>query len=113
MNENSPENLRKFLESDDPAMVRMGLSMAKGIEYKVALEDIRIFREMNKFIPEFLILVEENNLLDEPLPIWITHEKYHFNDPEPFWERVALIRRLISACTHVVEPGNNRPPCII
>jgi HEAT repeat protein len=30
MTENSPENLRKFLESDDPAMVRMGLSMAKG-----------------------------------------------------------------------------------
>jgi HEAT repeat protein len=26
----SPENLRKFLESDDPAMVIMGLSMAKG-----------------------------------------------------------------------------------
>jgi len=26
----SPENLRKFIESDDPAMVRMGLSMAKG-----------------------------------------------------------------------------------
>ena len=26
----SPENLRKFLESDDPAMVKMGLSMAKG-----------------------------------------------------------------------------------
>lgn len=26
----SPENLRKFLENDDPAMVRMGLSMAKG-----------------------------------------------------------------------------------
>ena len=25
----SPENLRKFLESDDPALVRMGLSMAK------------------------------------------------------------------------------------
>ena len=24
------ENLRKFLESDDPALVRMGLSMAKG-----------------------------------------------------------------------------------
>ena len=27
----SPENLRKFLESDDPALVRMGLSMAKGM----------------------------------------------------------------------------------
>ena len=26
----SPENLRKFLKSDDLAMVRMGLSMAKG-----------------------------------------------------------------------------------
>ena len=26
----SPENLRKFLESDDPAMVIMGLSMSKG-----------------------------------------------------------------------------------
>ena len=26
----SPENLRKFLESEDPAMVMMGLSMAKG-----------------------------------------------------------------------------------
>ena len=31
MTENtSPENLRKFLESDDPAMIMMGLSMAKG-----------------------------------------------------------------------------------
>ena len=28
----SPENLRKFLESDDPALVMMGLSMAKGTE---------------------------------------------------------------------------------
>ena len=27
----SPENLRKFLESDDPAMVMMGASMLKGI----------------------------------------------------------------------------------
>ena len=26
----SPENLRKFLESDDPGLVRIGLSMAKG-----------------------------------------------------------------------------------
>ena len=27
----SPENLRKFLESDDPAPVQMGASMLKGI----------------------------------------------------------------------------------
>ena len=30
--ENAPENLRKFLESNDPALVLMGLSMAKGSE---------------------------------------------------------------------------------
>ena len=30
MTEDTPENLRKFLESDDPSMVQMGLSMAKG-----------------------------------------------------------------------------------
>lgn len=29
--DNSPDNLRKFLESDDPAMVMMGLEMAKGV----------------------------------------------------------------------------------
>ena len=28
----SPENLRKFLESDDPAMRLMGISMAKGVD---------------------------------------------------------------------------------
>ena len=39
-NENSPENLRKFLESDDPAMVQMGLSMAKGIDYDVTIDEI-------------------------------------------------------------------------
>ena len=30
MTEDSSDNLRKFLESDDPAMVMMGLAMAKG-----------------------------------------------------------------------------------
>jgi hypothetical protein len=33
MTENtSPKKLRKFLESDDPALVRMGLSMVKNID---------------------------------------------------------------------------------
>ena len=31
MTDTSPKNLRKFLESDDPALVRMGISMAKGM----------------------------------------------------------------------------------
>ena len=34
----SPENLRKFLESDDPALVMMGLSMAKGIDCPVEIK---------------------------------------------------------------------------
>lgn len=37
----SPENLRKFLESSDPALVRMGISMAKGSGVKVTVEDIQ------------------------------------------------------------------------
>ena len=39
----SPENLRKFLESDDPAMVRMGLSMAKGAGVEVTVKDLEHF----------------------------------------------------------------------
>ncbi len=30
----SPENLRKFLESDDPAMVLVGASLLKGVVEK-------------------------------------------------------------------------------
>ena len=37
MTDNTPENLRKFLKSDDPAMVRMGISMAEGLD-KYAVE---------------------------------------------------------------------------
>ena len=52
-NENSPENLRKFLESDDPALVRMGIAMAKGAEIEVKAEDIenilKIYYSKNKF----------------------------------------------------------------
>ena len=36
----SPENLRKFLKSDDLALVRMGISMAKGIGKVLTLKDI-------------------------------------------------------------------------
>ncbi len=41
----SPENLRKFLESDDPAMRRMGLSMAKGAGVEVTVEDLGRIRD--------------------------------------------------------------------
>jgi hypothetical protein len=36
----SPENLRKFLESDDPAMVRMGISLAKGAGVEITVKDL-------------------------------------------------------------------------
>ena len=39
----SPENLRKFLESDDPAMVLMGLSMAKGAGVEITVKDLECF----------------------------------------------------------------------
>ena len=39
----SPENLRKFLESDDPAMVRMGISLAKGTGVEITIKDLEHF----------------------------------------------------------------------
>ena len=36
----APENLRKFLESDDPALVRMGISLAKGAGVPEDLYDL-------------------------------------------------------------------------
>jgi len=36
----SPENLRKFLESDDPAIQLMGISLAKGIKYPEDIQPI-------------------------------------------------------------------------
>ena len=39
----SPENLRKFLESDDPALVRMGIAMAKGAGVEVTVKDLERF----------------------------------------------------------------------
>ena len=41
----SPENLRKFLESDDPAMVRMGIAMAKGAGVEVTVKDLERIRD--------------------------------------------------------------------
>ena len=41
----SPENLRKFLESDDPALVRMGISLAKGAGITLSWNDLEPFLE--------------------------------------------------------------------
>jgi HEAT repeat protein len=39
----SPENLRKFLESDDPSLVMMGISLAKGAGVEVTIKDLERF----------------------------------------------------------------------
>ena len=39
----SPENLRKFLNSDDPAMARMGISMAKATGIEGTFKDLEHF----------------------------------------------------------------------
>jgi hypothetical protein len=44
----SPENLRKFLDSDDPAMVRMGITMAKGMDMEVTIKDLKHFLNLDE-----------------------------------------------------------------
>ena len=39
----SPKNLRKFLENEDPAIVRMGISLAKGAGVEVTIKDLERF----------------------------------------------------------------------
>ena len=65
----SPENLRKFLESDDPAMVRMGLSMAKGMNVKVTLKDLEHFlkSEDTETIKAGIMLADEAGVGDEAM----------------------------------------------
>jgi HEAT repeat protein len=65
----SPENLRKFLESDDPAMVRMGLSMAKGTGVKVTVKDLEHFlkNEDIETIKTGVMLADEADIGDEAM----------------------------------------------
>ena len=59
-NKNSPENLRKFLESDDPALVRMGLSMAKVIDLSENLKG-----HLNLSLAERLWVIMKSNPIEE------------------------------------------------
>ena len=75
----SPENLRKFLESDDPAMVRMGISLAKGAGVKVTVKDLERFLKSKdvETIKTGIMLADEAGVGDEamemlcePLVFW-------------------------------------------
>jgi HEAT repeat protein len=65
----SPENLRKFLESDDPAMVRMGISLAKGAGVEVTAEDLKHFLKSEEVetIKTGIMLADEAGVGDEAM----------------------------------------------
>ena len=44
----SPENLRKFLKSDDPELVGMGILMAKGMDVEVTIKDLEHFLDRER-----------------------------------------------------------------
>ena len=57
----SPENLRKFLESDDPALVMMGLSMSKGIDHHTFVQTLQRVLTENIFDNSELNFVFQRN----------------------------------------------------
>ena len=63
----SPENLRKFLESDDPALVRMGISLAKGAGVEVTIKDLDHFLKSGNLetVKTGLMLADEAGIGDE------------------------------------------------
>ena len=67
----SPENLRKFLESDDPAMVRMGISLAKGAGVEVTVKDLERFLKSDDIetIKTGVMLANEAGIGDEAMEI--------------------------------------------
>jgi len=83
-NENSPENLRKFLENDDPAMVMMGLSMAKGTEVPELLGEIIwiYMTHVEKTVRDTAELIVNNNASKRVTKILKTNWKY------AYWESI-------------------------
>ena len=65
----SPENLRKFLESDDPAMVRMGISLAKGADVEVTVKDFERFLKSKdvETVKTGVMLADEVGIGDEAM----------------------------------------------
>ena len=79
----SPENLRKFLESDDPAIVLMGLSMAKGSGYPNEIQEnllsLALFNSEDSVRIKALESVKELGLEKKYLPektLWIERIYY-------------------------------------
>jgi HEAT repeat protein len=85
----SPENLRKFLESDDPALVRMGISLAKGAGVKVTVKDLERFLKSQdvETIKTGIMLADEAGVGDEAMEKTLPHL---LESPEPLMRRMGL-----------------------
>ena len=65
----SPENLRKFLENDDPALVRMGISLAKGTGVDVTVKNLEhlLWSKEVETIKTGIMLADEAGIGDEAM----------------------------------------------
>jgi len=106
----SPENLRKFLESDDPAMVRMGLSMAEGsgvsnemlveILWMYMMHDDKTIRAaakstFMKIAPEDAKLAVKKNWKASYRTEWANHPRIGILGKALHQTSVCLVERLI------------------
>ena len=92
----SPENLRKFLESDDPAMVLMGLSMAKSAEFPEVLGEIIwiYMTHEEKTIRDTAELIVDNNASERVTKMLKTNWKY------AYWEAILFRKGFKEAFVH-------------
>ena len=93
----SPENLRKFLASDDPAMVRMGISMAKGVNIEITIEDIGHFLESEEV---------------EKVKIGINLAEEAGVEKEAFEYFSKSVNDLVEIKRHFMIPTHKYAPCI-
>jgi hypothetical protein len=106
----SPENLRKFLESDDPAMVQMGLSLAEGsgvsnemlveILWMYMMHDDKTIRAaakstFMKIAPEDAKLAVKKNWKASYRTEWANHPRIGILGKALHQTSVCLVERLI------------------
>jgi len=104
-NENSPENLRKFLESDDPALVQMGLSIAKG-----SGEIEKTIEVVTELILEEKFSLESINDIEDAfrLPIVRKIENKFNEEHDETWSRNDLLRHRLGFMEILSKYGDDK-----
>ena len=72
-NENSPENLRKFLESDDPALVEKGISIVKEELEHERFTSNSFFQNLGN-IEEYLVIIAKTGHKNALEIIWPSND---------------------------------------